>query len=41
MNIVEKMDELLQEVKEYLDSKYKPQGYNIGWNVGNVGGQEI
>lgn len=33
--------ELLQEVKEYLDSKYKPQGYNIGWNVGNVGGQEI
>jgi diadenosine tetraphosphate (Ap4A) HIT family hydrolase len=33
--------ELLQEVKVYLDSKYKPQGYNIGWNVGNVGGQEI
>jgi diadenosine tetraphosphate (Ap4A) HIT family hydrolase len=20
---------------------YKPQGYNIGWNVGSVGGQEI
>jgi diadenosine tetraphosphate (Ap4A) HIT family hydrolase len=33
--------DLLQEVKIYLDSKYKPQGYNIGWNVGNVGGQEI
>lgn len=33
--------ELLQEVKMYLDSKYKPQGYNIGWNVGTVGGQEI
>jgi len=33
--------ELLQEVKAYLDSKYKPQGYNIGWNVGAVGGQEI
>ena len=33
--------ELLQEVKVYLDRKYKPQGYNIGWNVGNVGGQEI
>ena len=29
--------ELLQEVKVYLDSKYKPQGYNIGWNVGNIG----
>ena len=33
--------QLLQEVKEYLDKVYKPQGYNIGWNVGNVGGQEI
>lgn len=33
--------ELLLEVKVYLDSKYKPKGYNIGWNVGNVGGQEI
>ncbi|MDF2557193.1 MAG: cell-cycle regulation histidine triad protein [Bacillales bacterium] len=33
--------ELLQEVKLYLDSTYKPQGYNIGWNVGKVGGQEI
>jgi len=33
--------QLLQEVKVYLDNKYKPEGYNIGWNVGNVGGQEI
>jgi diadenosine tetraphosphate (Ap4A) HIT family hydrolase len=33
--------ELLQEVKAYLDNKYKPQGYNVGWNVGNVAGQEI
>lgn len=33
--------ELLQEVKEYLDNKYKPQGYNVGWNVGIIGGQEI
>lgn len=33
--------ELLQEVKAYLDRNYKPQGYNIGWNVGSVGGQEI
>jgi lincosamide and streptogramin A transport system ATP-binding/permease protein len=29
---------LLHEVKAYLDNKYKPQGYNVGWNVG---GQEI
>lgn len=33
--------ELLMEVKEYLDKKYNPQGYNVGWNVGRVGGQEI
>lgn len=33
--------ELLKEVKVYLDNKYKPHGYNIGWNVGSVGGQEI
>jgi diadenosine tetraphosphate (Ap4A) HIT family hydrolase len=33
--------DLLQEVKKYIDAKYKPQGYNIGWNIGCVGGQEI
>jgi diadenosine tetraphosphate (Ap4A) HIT family hydrolase len=33
--------ELLHEVKIFLDMKYKPEGYNIGWNVGNVGGQDI
>lgn len=33
--------ELLQEVKKYLDDKYKPQGYNVGWNVGRIGGQEV
>jgi diadenosine tetraphosphate (Ap4A) HIT family hydrolase len=33
--------QLLQEVKVYLDNKHKPEGYNIGWNVGKVGGQEI
>ena len=32
---------LLKELKEYLDEKYKPDGYNIGWNVGEVGGQEV
>ena len=35
------MFELLQEVKVYLDKRYNPQGYNIGWNVGSVGGQDI
>ena len=30
---------LLSEVKAYLDDKYKPEGYTLGWNVGKVGGQ--
>ncbi|WP_449620977.1 HIT family protein [Robertmurraya sp. Marseille-Q9965] len=33
--------ELLQEVKDFLDQEYRSQGYNIGWNCGEVGGQEI
>ena len=32
---------LMMEVKEYIDSKYKSDGYNIGWNVGKVAGQEV
>lgn len=32
---------LLQEVKAYLDAEYQPQGYNLGWNCGEVGGQHI
>ena len=32
---------LMEEIKKYLDKKYKPDGYNIGWNVGKVAGQEI
>lgn len=33
--------DLLQTVKMLLDEKYMPQGYNIGWNVGSTGGQEL
>jgi diadenosine tetraphosphate (Ap4A) HIT family hydrolase len=33
--------DLLQKVKDYLDEKCKPDGYNIGWNVNEVGGQHI
>lgn len=33
--------DLLIEVKEYLDKRYHPEGYNVGWNVGSTGGQEI
>jgi histidine triad (HIT) family protein len=32
---------LLRDVKEYLDDKHQPQGYNLGWNCGEVGGQHI
>lgn len=31
----------LLEVKKYLDEKYEPQGYNLGWNCGEIGGQHI
>ena len=30
---------LLKEVKKYIDDKYKPDGYSIGWNIGKVSGQ--
>lgn len=33
--------DLLQQVKGLLDAQYQPAGYNIGWNCGRVGGQEI
>lgn len=33
--------ELLSSVKEHLDKQCQPQGYNVGWNCGEVGGQHI
>lgn len=32
---------LLKEVKNYIDQEYKPDGYNVGWNCGTVGGQHV
>lgn len=32
---------LLKRVKELLDERYHPQGYNFGWNSGSVAGQEV
>ena len=32
---------LMLELKAYIDKKYMPDGYNIGWNVGKVAGQEV
>ena len=33
--------ELLQNAKEYLDEKFSPDGYTLGWNVGEVSNQFI
>jgi len=33
--------QLLDKVKLYLDEKYSPDGYNVGWNVGDIGGQDV
>lgn len=32
---------LLQQAKALLDEQYAPDGYNVGWNTGEVGGQVI
>ena len=32
---------MIDTIKQYLDQKYKPDGYNLGWNVGRVGGQTV
>lgn len=33
--------QLLKEVKSYMDKEFKPDGYNVGWNCGEVGGQHV
>jgi diadenosine tetraphosphate (Ap4A) HIT family hydrolase len=33
--------ELLHEVKKRIDLQFHPDGYNLGWNIGAIGGQEI
>lgn len=35
------MFELSQKVKEYLDKEFHPDGYNIGFNVLEAGGQSV
>src|SRR5262249_25238465 len=30
---------LLKRVKAWMDEQYHPDGYNVGWNCGAVGGQ--
>ena len=33
--------ELAHRVKHYIDEKYRPDGYNLGWNSGRVAGQTV
>jgi histidine triad (HIT) family protein len=32
---------LLHEAKKFIDEQLHPDGYNIGWNIRKVGGQEV
>ena len=32
---------MIDTIKRHLDEKYSPDGYNLGWNVGAVGGQTV
>ena len=32
---------LLKLVKEMIDIEHEPNGFNIGWNIGIVAGQEV
>ena len=34
-------DKILFDVKEHLDKEYSPDGYNVGFNVNEEGGQSI
>ena len=35
------LQKLVAETKKYLDKTYNPDGYNIGINCGEVGGQTV
>jgi histidine triad (HIT) family protein len=32
---------LLADVKAWMDECFAPDGYNVGWNAGRAGGQEV
>jgi histidine triad (HIT) family protein len=32
---------LLAVVKRWMDDEFKPAGYNVGWNCGRTGGQDL
>ena len=37
----EETRQLLKRVRSMLDDELSPDGYNVGWNVAEVGGQSI
>lgn len=32
---------VLDIAKAYIEREYKPDGYNLGWNIGKIGGQFV
>lgn len=38
---IEAIFELSKKVKEYVDTLYHPDGYNVGFNVLHAGGQSV
>jgi histidine triad (HIT) family protein len=33
--------QLLSRIKKWMDDRFSPDGYNVGWNCGLVGGQDV
>lgn len=33
--------DLLLQARAWIDERYRPDGYNVGWNCDRVGGQEV
>lgn len=35
------LQQVIQTAKQLVDEKEPPQGYNLGWNIGQTGGQNV
>jgi histidine triad (HIT) family protein len=35
------LQDLISNMKNSVDTKEKPDGYNLGWNIGSTGGQNV
>ena len=33
--------EMLADVRRWMDREFRPDGYNVGWNCGAAGGQDL